>query len=121
MLSFPPAVRIWLATAPTDLRKSFDTLAEVVRQHLGQDPLSGHVFVFGNKRRDRVKLLYWDEDGFVIVYKRLEAGTLRWPAVAADQASLTLRAAELTMVLDGIDWQQAPRRRRYQRPATATR
>jgi transposase len=119
MLSFPPAVRIWLATAPVDLRKSFDTLAECVRQQLHGDPLSGHLFVFGNKRRDRVKLLYWDEDGFVIVYKRLEQGTFGWPVVAADQACVTLRAAELTMLLDGIDWQQARRRRRYQRPAPA--
>ena len=69
MLNFPPAVRIWLGTAPVDLRKSFDGLAEQVRQHLRNDPLSGHVFVFRNKRGDRIKLLYWDEDGFVIVYK----------------------------------------------------
>jgi transposase len=61
MLSFPPAVRIWLATNPADMRKSFDSLAELVRQHLHHDPLSGHVFVFRNKRSDRVKLLYWDE------------------------------------------------------------
>ena len=118
MLSFPPAVRIWLGSQAVDLRKSFDGLAEQVRQHLQHDPLSGHVFVFRNKRGDRVKLLYWDEDGFVIVYKRLEQGTFRWPVVAEDQASVTLRAAELTMLLDGIDWQQARRSRRYHRPAT---
>jgi transposase len=118
MLNFPPAVRIWLGTAPVDLRKSFDALAEQVRQHLGNGPLSGHVFVFRNKRADRVKLLYWDEDGFVIVYKRLEEGTFRWPAVAAGQASVALRAAELAMLLDGIDWSQARRGRRYHRPAT---
>jgi len=70
MLSFPPAVRIWLCVAPTDLRKSFDTLAELIRQHLQADPLSGHVFVFRNRKSDRVKLLYWDEDGYVIVYKK---------------------------------------------------
>src|SRR5205085_2610762 len=87
MLNFPPAVRIWLGTAPVDLRRSFDGLAEQVRQHLHNDPLSGHVFVFRNKRGDRIKLLYWDEDGFVIVYKRLEEGTFRWPAVAADPAT----------------------------------
>ena len=68
MLSFPPAVRIWLALAPADLRKGFDALAELVRQHLRDDPLSGHVFVFRNRRGDRVKLLYWDTDGYVIVY-----------------------------------------------------
>ena len=119
MLSFPPAVRIWLGTSPVDLRRSFDGLAEQVRQQLRNDPLSGHVFVFRNKRGDRVKLLYWDEDGFVIVYKRLEEGTFRWPAVAAGQASAALRAAELAVLLDGIDWSKAQRGRRYQRPATA--
>jgi transposase len=119
MLSFPPAVRIWLGTAPVDLRRSFDGLAEQVRQHLHNDPLSGHVFVFRNKRGDRVKLLYWDEDGFVIVYKRLEEGTFRWPAVAADQGSVTLRAAELAMLLDGVDWSQAQRSKRYRRPTPA--
>jgi transposase len=72
MLSLPTSVRIWLATQPTDLRKSFDTLAELVRQQLEADPLSGQLFVFRNKRADRVKLLYWDEDGFVIVYKKQE-------------------------------------------------
>src|ERR1700730_14678389 len=73
MLRFPPAVRIWLGAAPVDLRKSFDGLAEQVRQHLSYDPLSGHVFVFRYKRGDRVKLLYWDEGGFVIVYKKQES------------------------------------------------
>ncbi|MBV8398629.1 MAG: IS66 family insertion sequence element accessory protein TnpB [Acetobacteraceae bacterium] len=118
MLSFPPAVRIWLASEAVDLRRSFDGLAEQVRQHLQTDPLSGHVFVFRNKRSDRVKLLYWDEDGYVIVYKRLEAGTFRWPQVIEGQAHVTLRAAELAMLLDGIDWQQARRSKRYHRPAT---
>jgi transposase len=119
MLNVPPAVRIWLGSQPVDLRRSFDGLAELVRQHLHADPLSGHVFVFRNKRSDRIKLLYWDEDGFVIIYKRLEAGTFRWPTVAKDQTCVTLRAAELTMLLDGIDWQTVPRRHRYHRPATA--
>jgi transposase len=118
MLNFPAAVRIWLGTAAVDLRKSFDTLAEQVRQHLHHDPLSGHLFVFRNKRGDRVKLLYWDEDGFVIVYKRLEEGTFRWPALAAGQPSVSLRAAELAMLLDGIDWSTARRGRRYQRPTS---
>ena len=120
MLNFPPAVRIWMGTAPVDLRRSFDGLAEQVRQHLHNDPLSGHVFVFRNKRGDRIKLLYWDEDGFVIVYKRLEKGTFRWPATTAGQPSVALRAAELAMLLDGIDWSQAQRGRHYHRPATAT-
>jgi transposase len=119
VLSFPPAVRIWLCTQPTDLRKSFDSLAELVRQQLQDDPLSGHVFVFRNRRSDRVKLLYWDEDGYVIVYKRLEAGSFRFPAAAANQAGISMRAADLAMLLDGVDWQNVRRSRRYQRLAPA--
>jgi transposase len=119
MLSFPPAVRLWLATQPADLRKSFDGLAELVRQHLANDPLSGHVFVFRNKRSDRVKLLYWDEDGYVIVYKRLEAGTFHFPAASGGQGGVSMRAADLAMLLDGVDWQQAKRSKRYHRPASA--
>lgn len=117
MLSFPPTVRIWLCTRSTDLRRGFDGLAEMVRQLLHEDPLSGHLFVFRNRRSDRVKILYWDEDGFVIVYKRLEEGTFRFPAVVEGQAGVTLRAAELAMLLDGVDWQQAKRSHRYRRPA----
>ena len=117
MLSFPPAVRIWLATNPADLRKSFDGLAELVRQHLANDPLSGHVFVFHNKRSDRVKLLYWDEDGFVIVYKRLEVGTFRFPH--AEGAGVEIRAADLQMLLDGVDLASVKRGRRYRRPVPA--
>ena len=119
MLSFPPAVRLWLATQPADLRKSFDGLAELVRQHLVNDPLSGHVFVFRNQRSDRVKLLYWDEDGYVIVYKRLEAGTFHFPAASAGPGGVSIRAADLAMLLDGVDWQQAKRSKRYHRPASA--
>jgi transposase len=118
LLSFPATVLFWLACQAVDLRRSFDGLAEQVRQHLHADPLSGHVFVFRNKRSDRVKLLYWDEDGFVLVYKRLEQGTFHWPVVPLDQASVTLRAAQLAMLLDGLDWPRARRSRRYHRPAT---
>jgi transposase len=119
VLSFPPAVRIWLALEPADLRKGFDALAELVRQHLRDDPLSGHVFVFRNRRSDRIKLLYWDTDGFVIVYKRLESGSFRFPVATEGQAGVTLRAAELAMLLDGVDWQNAKRSKRYRRPTTA--
>ena len=118
MLNFPPTVRIWLASQATVLRRGFDRLAEEVRQNLQGDPLSGHIFVFRNRRGDRVKLLHWDEDGYVIVYKRLEQGTFRWPSVAAGQVRVTLRAAELAMLLDGVDWQNVRRSRRYHRPAT---
>jgi transposase len=116
MLSFPPSVRIWLATQPADLRKSFDSLAECVRQYLRNDPLSGHIFVFRNRRSDRLKLLYWDEDGYVIVYKRLEEGTFRFPAAVDGQGRVRLRAAELAMLLDGVDWQNVKRSKRYRRP-----
>jgi transposase len=114
MLSLPASVRIWVATTPTDLRKSFDTLAELVRQQFQLDPLSGQLFVFTNKRADRIKLLYWDEDGFVLLYKRLEAGTFRLPQ--ADAPRVTLRAADLQMLLDGVDLDSVKRSRRYHRP-----
>jgi transposase len=117
MLSLPTSVRIWLATQPTDMRKSFDTLAELIRQQLKGDPLSGQLFVFRNKRADRIKLLYWDEDGFVIVYKRLEAGTFRFPA--AQDAGVEIRAADLQMLLDGVDLDSVKRGRRYRRPVPA--
>lgn len=117
MLSLPTSVRIWLATQATDMRKSFDTLAELVRQQLQGDPLSGQLFVFRNKRADRVKLLYWDEDGFVIVYKRLEAGTFRFPT--ATTAGVEVRAADLQMLLDGVDLASVKRGRRYRRPMPA--
>jgi transposase len=115
MLSLSSSLRIWLATQPTDLRKSFDTLAELVRQQLSADPLSGHLFVFRNRRADRVKLLYWDEDGFAIWYKRLEEGTFRFP-ISAD-GRVALRAADLQMILDGVDLDSVKRRKRWRRPA----
>jgi transposase len=118
MLSLPPSVRIWLSAEPADLRKSFDGLAALVEQWLGGDPLSGHVFVFRNKAADRVKLLVWDEDGYVIYYKRLEAGSFRFPA-SGDQASVAIRAADLLMLLDGVDLSSVRRRQRYHRPRLA--
>ncbi len=118
MLSLPSSVRIWLSVQPADLRKSFDGLAALVEQWLGADPLSGHVFVFRNKAGDRVKLLIWDEDGYVIYYKRLEAGTFRFPT-SASQASVAIRVADLLMLLDGVDLSSVRRQRRYRRPAAA--
>jgi transposase len=117
MLSFPPGLRIWLCTRPADMRRSFDGLAEMVRQQLGRDPLSGQLFVFRNQRGDRVKLLYWDEDGFAIWYKRLEEGCFPFPAAPpAGGVAVTLRAADLLMLLDGVDWQNVRRSKRYRRP-----
>src|SRR5689334_23597360 len=114
MLSLPSSVRIWLASCPTDLRKSFDSLAELVRQQLQGDPLSGQLFVFRNRRADRIKLLYWDEDGFVIIYKRLEEGSFRFPQ--GDALGLQISASDLQMLLDGVDLESVNRQKRYRRP-----
>jgi transposase len=119
MLSLPLPVRIFLCTRPADMRKSFDGLAQMVREFLGQDPLSGHLFVFRSKRADRLKLLYWDSDGLAIWYKRLEEGCLRFPPVPGDGHGLEIRAADLAMILDGVDLQSVKRQKRYQRPQAA--
>ena len=118
MLSLPSSVRIFLSREPADMRKGFDTLAQLVREHLGGDPLSGQFFVFRNKRADRLKLLYWDEDGFVIVYKRLEAGTFAFPSdgTLVGVQGLEIRAADFAMILDGVELSSVKRRKRYQRP-----
>ena len=124
MLSLSLPGRVFLCTLPTDMRKSFDSLAGLVEQQLGQDPLAGDLFVFRSKRGDRLKLLYWDSDGLAIWYKRLEEGTFVFPAPDAQRTSvgahgLVIRAAELAMLLDGIDLAGAKRRKRYQRPQPA--
>jgi transposase len=107
--------RIWLATEATDMRCGFDRLAERVRAVIGQDPLSGHVFVFVSRRRDRLKLLLWDQDGFVLWYKRLEVGVFKLPRLEPGARSVELRASELAMVLDGIDVSKLKRVPRYSR------
>ena len=119
MLSLPLPVRIFLCSRHADLRKSFDGLAQMVREFLGADPLSGHLFVFRNKRGDRLKLLYWDSDGLAIWYKRLEQGTFRFPTVTAASDGVEIRAADLTMILDGVDLDSVKRQRRYRRPEPA--
>lgn len=113
MLSLPPQVRVFLCTQPTDMRKSFDGLTGLVEEVFGEELLSGHLFVFVNRRRDRVKILAWDRDGLAIWYKRLEAGTFQLPAHSAD--GVELDAAELSMLLAGIDLKSARRRKRYRR------
>ena len=116
MLSLPPAVRIWLSTRPADLRKSFDGLAALVRDGLRGDPLSGDIFVFRNKSADRIKLLIWEEDGYAIWYKRLEKGSYRFPVAADGDAQVEVRAADLIMLLAGVDLASVRRSRRYHRP-----
>ena len=110
-------VRVYLCTSPTDMRKGFDTLAALVRDGLGHDPLSGHLFLFVGRRRDRLKLLYWDRDGLALWYKRLEKGTFRLPATKPETTSVELKASELAMLLEGIDLRSIKRRARFQRPA----
>jgi transposase len=117
----PAAVRIFVCTKPTDMRKGFDGLFGMVHEFLDQDPLSGHLFLFLNRRRDRVKILFWERDGLVIWYKRLEAGTFEKldPAASAldqtGQAGLELSATDLALLLGGIDVTTAQRRKRYTR------
>src|SRR3954469_5619211 len=116
MLSLPPTVRIYLAAQPTDLRKSFDSLAAVVREGLQGDPMSGDIFVFRNKAADRIKLLVWEEDGYASWYKRLESGRYRFPLSLEDQPRVEVRAADLIMLLEGIDLSSVKRGKRYHRP-----
>lgn len=116
MLSLPLTVRIFLCTHHVDLRKSFDGLAQLVREFLHADPMNGHLFVFRNKRADRLKLLYWDRDGYMIVYKRLEKGSFRFPSPSGDDQGVEIRAADLTMILDGVDLGSVKRQPRYCRP-----
>jgi len=111
-------VRVYLCTAATDMRKGFDTLAALVRDHLGHDPLSGHLFLFISRHRDRIKLLYWENDGYALWYKRLEEGTFRLPAAQSNGASVELKASELAMLLAGIDLTSIKRRKRFARRET---
>ena len=114
------STRIWLATAPADMRCSFDRLAELARVVTGQvvtgqDPLSGHLFLFRSRGGDRLKALYWDRDGMALWYKRLEEGTFKLPRVEPPARSVELRASELAMMLDGIDLRSVKRVKRYRR------
>jgi transposase len=118
MLSLPPSVRVFVATQPIDGRKGADSLMAMVRDLLGHDPLSGHLYVFFSRRCDRVRIVYWDRNGIAMWSKRLERGRFR-PAFAADGrlAASAVEFAELALVLEGIDLAGARRRPRWQ-PAT---
>jgi len=93
-------VRVWIATAPVDMRKSFDGLAEVVRSFLGHDPLSGSLFVFRNRSAQRIKILWYDRDGLAIYYKRLERGTFRFPG--GDDKVMAIDSIQLLRLLSGM-------------------
>lgn len=115
MLTLSPAVRIYLATGTTDLRRSIDGLSALVRDRFGLDPLAGHLFLFRNRRGDRLKILAWDRSGFWILYKRLEQGTFAWPDEA--NGPVEMRSTDLALLLAGVDIAQTRRRRWYERVA----
>lgn len=116
MFTLSAAVRIYVAAAPCDLRCGFDGLSALTRSVIGEDPLSGHLFVFLNKRRDRIKLLAWDRTGYVVVYKRLERGTFRLPMTPrAGQQHVDMDAGDLLLMLEGLDLRHARRQRRWSR------
>ncbi len=116
MLTLPASVRIYVAAEAVDLRRGFDGLAAATRSLIRQDPLSGHVFAFLNRRRDRIKLLVWDRTGYVLLYKRLERGTFRLVATPSlGERHVEMDAGELGLMLEGLDLREAVRHRRWRR------
>jgi transposase len=112
----PPAVRIYLAAEPVDLRRGFDGLAAATREVIRLEPMSGHVFGFVNRRKNRIKLLVWDRTGYLVVYKRLEVGTFAISASPApDGRHVEIDAGDLALMLEGVDLRRAVRRRRWRR------
>jgi transposase len=119
MMHLPASVRVYLCTSACDMRRSFDGLHALVTQSMQLDAFGGHLFVFSNRRRDRIKILYWDRDGFAVWAKRLEEGTYALPFVDSDatggEKRQEITAAELSALLSGIDLSHAKRRNRYLR------
>ena len=113
MFGWGPATRIYLAAGSTDMRKGFEGLYGLARDQLQCDPVSGHVFLFSNAQRNRMKLLFWDGSGLWVCAKRLEKGRFRWPQATRGQAKVTLRHEELALLLGGIDLAETRRRRWY--------
>ena len=121
MLMLPPSVRVYVATAPTDARKSFDGLSALVAHSLGHDPLAGHLYVFFNRRRDQARILFWDRSGYVVYAKRLARGCFHFAhEPKAGATHVEVEAVELGLILEGIDLAGAKRRPRWQPPAGAT-
>ncbi len=118
MIAAGPATRIYLAAGATDLRKSFEGLADLVRHRFQQDPWSGHLFVFTNRRKNRVKVLYWDGSGTWVCTKRLAKGCYAWPKTApSETTALQVLAEELTLLLSGIDLETTRPRAWWRRAA----
>jgi transposase len=111
MLSLPPSVRLFIARGATDMRKSFDTLAALVIEVVDEDPQSGHLFLFVNRRRDRLKVLWWDRSGYCLLAKRLEHGQFRvFDRADGTAGAFEMQASDLALILDGIDLRGAKRR-----------
>jgi transposase len=118
MLSFHAHLKVFVATAPCDLRLSFNGLWSAAQQQLGEDPGSGALFVFGNRRRNRIKILYFDGTGVCVLAKRLESGTFAWPQGASDPgAKIKLAPQALQLLLDGVELKNAARRAWYEAAA----
>ena len=115
MISLPSGTRIWLAAGMTDMRRGFDGLASIVQEKLAADPCAGHVFVFRGRRGDLVILLWWVGDGLCLFAKRLERGRFIWPQ--ASEGSVHLSGAQLSMLLEGIDWRRPSRTGQPERAA----
>ena len=117
MLSLPASTRIFLCLEVADMRRGFDGLAAMASEVIGEDPLSGHLFVFRNRRADRVKILYWDRDGLCMWYKRLEKGTFKFPVpvTSSQLPRAEVKASDLIMLLDGVDLVSVRRQRRCAR------
>jgi transposase len=113
VIHLPASVRVYLCLTACDMRKSFDSLAALVRSQMELDPLGGHLYVFWSRRKDRVKILYWDRDGFAVWAKRLEEGTYALPFCESGEVRREITAQELAALLSGIDLNQAKRRKRY--------
>lgn len=119
MFGLGPATRIYLAAGTTDMRKGFEGLYGLVRDRLSCEPLSGHIFLFSNARRNRLKLMFWDGSGLWVCAKRLEKGRFRWPEVGSEQVKVVLSPEELALLLGGIDLRQTERRRWHRVEAAA--
>lgn len=115
MFGWGPATRIYLAAGATDMRKGFDGLYGLVRDRLECEPLSGHLFVFANAQRNRLKVLYWDGSGLWVCAKRLEKGRFRWPEAAGGEVKVVLSHEDLALLLGGIDLAWTKRRRWYRK------
>jgi len=116
MLPFSSTQRYYFYRHPTDMRKSFNGLSGIVRSELGGNPISGDVFIFVNRRRDRIKLLVWDRTGYVLLYKHLQQGTFELPSFEAQASSCQMKWEELVLILEGVSLKSVRRRKRFSLP-----